>query len=562
MANNVLFKRGTQANLNSLTTYTAGAFYLTEDTNRLYFAQESNKLVNLNQFITSVDSMSQLSTAQGEVGDYFYVVDKNILCIKTAGGWKQINPDTVLVETLQHTTAENGTNKVTISSTVEDSVNHSSTGYHSFVGSNAVKVAGSTEKKTITYYDEELKQNVTKEIDVPVVTIDAKNTEYAVSTEAYDAAGVEPDGAKVVLTDTQDSNAKIDFKITGTDMVTVTNRANGEILVTGKKTDMVIDEFGFDDKGSLKLDISTNTGGKNDSKSIDPIIAYGEDGTDEAKFVNGKAVLSVYTKAQTDKKLANAFQAADAMTFKGVANSYPPVVKDESGKELPINCGDTFKAGFTKESSPKINIGDLIISTSPDGTASSDVQWEVIASGDDQTITGAELTNGIVVEDQSGEIIGINVAAGDSINVTSTFDEDTRTKTVTIAHADHLTGTAETAKTATTATTHQAKNTLTIPVVDAISLDKNGHVTSVSLQDYKVTDTHVDILGNPFDLTVTGNETVGTKHTATVGLVVETSDGDTDKKTFAFESDSLIIKEVSDNEGDVKASINLVWGSF
>jgi len=34
----VYFKRGHQAALKALTTFTEGAFYLTDDTNRLYFA--------------------------------------------------------------------------------------------------------------------------------------------------------------------------------------------------------------------------------------------------------------------------------------------------------------------------------------------------------------------------------------------------------------------------------------------------------------------------------------------------------------------------------------------
>ena len=50
---NILFKRGEQAALNTLKTNNQGidgAFYLTEDTHRLY-AGIGNKIVDLNQYI-------------------------------------------------------------------------------------------------------------------------------------------------------------------------------------------------------------------------------------------------------------------------------------------------------------------------------------------------------------------------------------------------------------------------------------------------------------------------------------------------------------------------------
>ena len=42
---NVSFLRGTQSKLDGLSTFQPGAFYLTEDTDRLYFAQSASELV-------------------------------------------------------------------------------------------------------------------------------------------------------------------------------------------------------------------------------------------------------------------------------------------------------------------------------------------------------------------------------------------------------------------------------------------------------------------------------------------------------------------------------------
>jgi len=57
MAMNVGFKLGTQAKLNELTSYEAGSFYLTNDSNRLYFAQTTEKLVDLNQYVRTVKNV-------------------------------------------------------------------------------------------------------------------------------------------------------------------------------------------------------------------------------------------------------------------------------------------------------------------------------------------------------------------------------------------------------------------------------------------------------------------------------------------------------------------------
>jgi hypothetical protein len=63
---NVFFKRGSQTALNTLidqvksnsATFVDGSFYLTTDTDRLYVAQSSTELVELNKSITTIESIS------------------------------------------------------------------------------------------------------------------------------------------------------------------------------------------------------------------------------------------------------------------------------------------------------------------------------------------------------------------------------------------------------------------------------------------------------------------------------------------------------------------------
>lgn len=96
MALNVSFLKGTQDNLNKLSAYQAGSFYLTTDTDRLYFAQANDKLVYLNKYITTVAAQSGLPNINNvNVGDFYYVANDNILCTKAKAGdskYTQINP--------------------------------------------------------------------------------------------------------------------------------------------------------------------------------------------------------------------------------------------------------------------------------------------------------------------------------------------------------------------------------------------------------------------------------------------------------------------------------------
>ena len=80
---NVSFLRGTQEKLKSLESYQAGAFYLTTDTDRLYFAQSEDNLAYINRYVSSVAEVTDLPALKDAiVGDFYYVTNGNILCTK------------------------------------------------------------------------------------------------------------------------------------------------------------------------------------------------------------------------------------------------------------------------------------------------------------------------------------------------------------------------------------------------------------------------------------------------------------------------------------------------
>lgn len=101
---NVQFKRGTQASLETLLakqgtagSYVEGAFYLTTDSDRLYFAQSDKELVHLNHNVIHVTEIKDLpALADAITGDFYYCVKENVLCTKKTGAteWTQINKNT------------------------------------------------------------------------------------------------------------------------------------------------------------------------------------------------------------------------------------------------------------------------------------------------------------------------------------------------------------------------------------------------------------------------------------------------------------------------------------
>lgn len=98
---NVGFLRGSQANLNTLMTgktgIKEGSFYLTNDTNRLYFGKSATELVALNEGVITVDAIANLpkgADLSNEIGHFYYATAENILCVYNGQQWVQINPDT------------------------------------------------------------------------------------------------------------------------------------------------------------------------------------------------------------------------------------------------------------------------------------------------------------------------------------------------------------------------------------------------------------------------------------------------------------------------------------
>ena len=518
---NIMFKRGLQANLPQ--TAVDGSFYLTEDTQRLYVGiGENNAPVELNRTIRSVENIAALNALKGPVGsnandgvavgDFYYVaggadsVSGNILAYCSAVDatgkptWIQINPDTntKLAESTSAVTktavGSGVASGVKVATSVQDTEGRTASGDFQIIGSKNITVALVDGK-------------------VQISTPDGSDTTYEIKTQANSSINIsgKKDSDVTVISD-DNGNITIDVE----DMRTKT------IAVDAKPTS----GNGFD----LKVD-------GRDVGDFDPTIQLGDNAA--IHFVDGNATLPVYTKTEVDTKVSNSLKTFDAMAYKGTVSKSNAETKLASTG----NVGDTYKAAEDITTPVKANTGDLIIATGTDGA----VQWDVIPSGDDQTITGAATTSGISVSDQSGTLAEISVVKGNKINVSNSTSGNKTT--LTVGHE----AITQPTPSAGAAVTQNAKTNAEFTAITDIAEDGFGHVTGITTKKLTVVDTHNDISG--VETLVSGSNNV-----VETEISVSTTDGTTKTGSFSIGAAADSIIKVTGSGS--ATTLALEWGSF
>ena len=528
---NIMFRRGLQANLPQ--TAVDGSFYLTEDTQRLYVGiGENNAPVELNRTIRSVESLTALNALKGPVGsnandgvavgDFYYVaggansVSGNILAYCSAVDatgkptWVQINPDTntKLATSTNAVTKTAITDGVKVATSVQDTEGRTASGDFQVVGGDNI---------TVELVDGQIK----------ISTPDGSDTHYQIKTQANSSKGT-------ILLDssgTDDSSINIGGK---TSDVTVTSDDKGNITIG--VADMRTKSIAVDAAPSSGNGFDLKVEGM-DVGDFDPTIKLGDNAA--IHFVDGNATLPVYTKTEVDTKVSNSLKTFDAMAYKGT------VSKSDASTKLAStgNVGDTYKAAEDITAPVKANTGDLIIATGTDGA----VTWDVIPSGDDQTITGAATTSGISISDQSGTLAEISVVKGSKINVSnSTSGKKT---TLTVGHE----AITQPTPVAGTAVEQTAKNSAEFTAITDITEDGFGHVTGITTKKLTVVDTHND---------VSGVETLvrGSNNVVTTDISVSTTDGTTKSGSFSIGAAADSIIKVTGSGS--ATTLALEWGSF
>ena len=545
---NVYFKRGHQAALDAMSSYVEGSFYLTDDTNRLYFAQASNKLVDLNQYIHFVSTRSNLPTVAGATlkdGDIYYIQSENILCIYQANEnppWVQINPDTAL---------KTGQNAIIAVDNIANSEDASIS--LSFQDTKNTTVQGS--------FDLVGGANVTITTSGNTITIDAENdtsdTQYQLQTPTQNDRG------RINLHNTSSTSASDSYiDIVGDGTVSVVSDATTrQITISGASAVTSISD-GFDNNGEYQIEL----GGVNlHTAGVTPTITYGvaQGSQADAVFANGTATLNVYTATEVDSLIAAEKAQLNAMKYAGL-------VHQDDASTLIVSApvygvGTVYKAyEDISVDSPSVTAktGDLIIAGGTNDTA---VVWEVVPAGDDQfiSISGNASNNLVSFNDSANNTttslgtIGVeggrknNAATNAEIEVSTAVSGTGNKDTVfTIVHGAPGSGTAVSVPAASGAAIQTTGTALSIPVITGITKDAQGHITNVTAQTYTLTDTHATLSG--LTTVVDASNNVASV-SSTVGI-------DSQTETGGFDIASSTLTITASNSDTV--NINLEWGTF
>lgn len=571
-ATKVMFKKGTHAHLNELTSsqIVDGSFYLTTDTNRLFIGKENGKLEELNQSITIIENITELNKIKMkdiETGQFYYVSGSMGTDAETAQGgnilvvalgprsddpekpnWVQINPDTYyhLMADTKALQVGSENNNITINMAVKDTK-----------APGAGTAPGTTVSGKVTFSEGD---NVQLAAEENTITIAAKDTHYKLKTESIANNNTD---AKITL-DSTDNNDDTNITLKGGTGITVqvtdtvdANSDHKEITISGSNPIKSVDTS-FDKDGQL----ITTLGVDGDSPIIDtnpstPTIYYGTKTEQNqypgiATFKNGVATLEVFTKNEVTQRINQALSGAQAMSYQGVAASYNDLDTENALAGYTYKASTTFNIADTDSATGQTvsaNVGDLIIA---ELDANNNVKWAIVPSGDDQFISAniSASNNSIQLQDglNSGILAGIVLQDGDLIDVNSSVSGNILTATI-----KHTAPTSESgsAITAGTGNTQSINNDFKVNIVDSLSKDSYGHITDVSLKEYTFKHAGVSTTG-----TVVFND-----DTDTLSYGFKYGDNTVGAASLKLKSDTLTFsKDSSDANAHVRAEI--LWGSF
>lgn len=584
---NVKFLKGTQSNFNGLTQFTDGAFYLTTDTDRLYFAQSETECVPLNQFIRTVSEaeFKALTTSQVAKGDYYYIPEKNILAVCKDNNatltWTQLNPDTNTNTTFNEMNFGGSVtdNTVTITETLKEydaiagaQTKNTLVGNLKLKGTNGIALTAENTAKSTTItvegdtYSLSANMNDARQYEASkayhvgdIVVINGKyqrcKTEVAADNNTSAAAIIgsfEPLNAGISLVSANGQESST-FGFKAGDNVAI-GQTDGQITVSA--TDTTLKENGFTVSNNatqgfdIKVSDTSNTivGG-----TLDPIINVGSSGSSSVHFVDGKANLPVYTTSEIDSK----FKGLNGMTYKGTVGA-------GTSQNLPtsnVSSGDTYMvAADTTVNSQAVKKGDLFIAVGEEGAdgyiPSSGITWTHVPSGDDSyqntTYEGNATpgSNKWGIKEVSGSSVGdIQLVAGTNMSISSKLGGPNENSTAAmITTINHGSVGAASVTEPTVNDTSDTTPKATITAVTGIGRDSNGHVASVTTKQFNIQDTTYTF----------GAEAKDNK------IVTKLTDSDSgiQSVTYGVTSSSLNVTTSAAAANNVTVNVELEWGSF
>lgn len=584
---NVKFLKGTQEKFNSLTQFTDGAFYLTTDTDRLYFAQSSTECVPLNQFIRTVtwDQFNALTTTQVAKGDYYYVPEKNILAVCKDNNatltWTQLNPDTNTNTTFDEINFESSVtdNTVTITEKLKE-YNAIAAAQTGKTVDGDLKLKGTNGVALTAENDGAGSTTVTIEGDTYSLSSNMNKAQQYEASKAYNVGDIivingkyqrcktpvasdNNTSAAAIIGSFEELNAGISlvsangqasstFGFKAGDNVTI-GQTNGQITVSAVDTTLEKGSLNVSNNTTQGFDIEVSDSGNNAvSDTLDPIINVG---SSSVHFVNGKADLPVYTASEIDSK----FKGLNGMTYKGTVGSSALLNLPTSN----VSSGDTYMvAADGTVNAQSVTKGDLFIATGEEGAdgyiASDGITWTYVPSGDDTfensvyagIATPGSNTWGFKEVSGSQPVGDIQFIAGTNMSISSTLGgvdkNDTTSMITTIQHGS--VGAASVTSTTDATPSGGSTETNTFTAVTGVGRDSNGHVASVTTEEFKIKDTKY-IFGAGVE-----DSKIVTKLTS--------SDNTPQAVTYGVTSSSLNVTTTATAANDVKVNVELEWGSF
>ena len=584
---NVKFLKGIQSDFNKLSSFTDGAFYLTTDTDRLYFAQSETECVPLNQFIRTVTQtqFEALTSAQVSQGDYYYITDQNILAIadydEGSLKWTQLNPDTNTNTTFNEMNFESSVTDNTVTITEKLKEYNAITGHQTGKAlAGDLKLKGTNGVALTAENDSVGSTTITIEGDTYSLSSNMSNARQYEAGKAYNvgdivvingkyqrckaevAAGSNTSAAAIVGS-FEELNAGISLvSANGQESSTFgfkkganvdIGQIDGQITISAVDTTLEKGSLNVSNNETQGFDIEVSDSGNNKvSGTLNPVIKVG---SSSVNFVNGEANLPVYTTSQIDSK----FKGLNGMTYKGTIGGAVATLPESN-----VSSGDTYMVASASFEAGSINAknGDLLIAVGEEGAdgyiPSNRITWTHVPSGDDSfqnsTYKGVATPGSNmwgIHEVSSDELAGdIQFVAGTNMSISSTLGgpdkNDPKSIITTIQHGSVGAGNITSTEDATPSGGAVETNTFT--AVTGVGRDSNGHVASVTTKQFNIKDTTYT-----FGAGVEGNKIVTT---------LKDNSNTKNDVTYEVTSSSLNVTTTATATNDVKVNVELEWGSF
>lgn len=579
------FKVGLQSTVDSMLAQEQGApqaehgcFYLTKDAHRLYVGNEDGTLSAVNEGIEWIGTWTQLqtiaSTAASSVsgaryltGRFYYVVDRNVLCVYNGSNWVQLNENSNTTTVSNEYGVVTASDTSTITNTITDSTGATFADSFTVTGANGISITSSGKAITLT-------------------------------GDTYTLSSAQSGNDINLNLDSTGTNNDSSVKLKAGSNITLTKDANSnDVTIGARNTENSTAEFTAQSAG-YKFTI-TDTQGAEVEATVDPKISVYTDSspsgttTNSVSFVSGTATLDVYSRSAIDAKL----YAVNAMTYRGTVGpsgsgatsiTYNKTTGEttivKNGTAVPVSIGDTFlvtQEGNYNSQSYKEN--SLFIVRAKDGK--SEGSDGIIAVGDficdvvaEQWIGDThyyleDITNGVRLHESTGGTTGSLVITpgsnNDWIDVTesSTPSGDGVDKTLTITHKSITRN-----DTTVNATEQVDQGTVTIPGVTGVTTDSKGHVTGITTQNFILHDTNATIDSMSTATSAYSDTTNNYKAgviTITTTLAQSGGAAPSESTAVVLSSSSLSISDEDSRPTTLNGAltpgglkIEMLWGSF